>query len=130
MPNTPRLVICSHSSLGGMLELPESRVGEERPFVSGGERSLYELAVAAAVLGLDVELRGTINYPVLRALTEAAGATPRLGLPSRRPDANDIVVVPEAQERDLLTALALSDARLVMYLLAPPGLWGWSFDPS
>jgi hypothetical protein len=113
-----------------MLELPESHVGEERPFVTGGERSLYELAVAGAALGLDVELRGTINYPVLRTLTEAAGATPRLGLGSRRPDANDIIVVPEAQDRDLLTTVALSDARLVMHLLAPPGLWGWSFDPS
>ena len=61
MPTTPRLVICSGPSWGGMLELPESHVGEERPFVTGGERSLYELAVAGAALGLDVELRGTIN---------------------------------------------------------------------
>jgi len=91
-----RIVICSGPGTGGFLELPPSLVGEDRPFVSGGERSLYELAVGAACLGLDVELRGSINYPVLRRLTDAAGATPRLRLEPRRPDPSDIVVIPEA----------------------------------
>jgi hypothetical protein len=122
-----RLVVCSVGGARGHLELPESRVGEERPFISGGERSLYELAVAGAALGLDVELRGSLNRSILAELTTAAGVAPRVGLEPRRPEANDIVVVPEAIEIEVLTAVHLSRARGVMYLLAPLGLCGWSF---
>ena len=40
MPTTPRLVICSGPIWGGLLELPESHVGEEeRPFVNDGVSS-------------------------------------------------------------------------------------------
>jgi hypothetical protein len=122
-----RLVVCSVGGARGHLELPESRVGEERPFISGGERSLYELAVAGAALGLDVELRGSLNSSILAELTTAAGVAPRVGLEPRRPEANDVVVVPEAIELEVLTAVHLSRARGVMYLLAPLGLCGWSF---
>ena len=122
-----RLVVCSVGGARGHLELPESRVGEERPFISGGERSLYELAVAGAALGLDVELRGSLNSSILAELTTAAGVAPRVGLEPRRPEANDIVVFPEAIEIEVLTAVHLSRARGVMYVLAPLGLCGWSF---
>lgn len=125
-----RVVICSAAYSGGPFELPASEIREEHWFPSGGERSLYELAVAASSLDLEVELRGVINARILRTLTTAAGAAPRVDLPPRRPDPGDIVVLPEAPDLDALTALAFSQARLVMYLLAPPGLWGWSFEPG
>ena len=125
-----RLVVCSLAGSAGFLELPESRADGDRGFVSGGERSLYELAVAGAALGLEVELRGLINKPILDAIAEAAGARPRVDLDSRRPDSRDVIVVPEAIELRTLATLYLSNARGVMHLLAPPGLWGWSFLPG
>jgi hypothetical protein len=120
-------VICTLGGRRGPLELPESVVDDERPFISGGERTLYELATAAAVLGVDVELRGQIDRAVLTEITGAAGASPRTGLPARRPDAADVVVLPEAIDLGLLAAVYLSEARGVIDLLAPPGLSGWDF---
>jgi hypothetical protein len=130
MSGATRLVVCGDALATGHLELPESRVDADRQYISGGERSLYELAVAGAVLGLDVELRGAINGPILEELTSAAGAGPKVGLEPRRPDRHDLVVIPEASNLDLLTLAVLSEARWVMYLLAPPGLSGWSFQPG
>ena len=130
MARAPRLVVCSICGPAPPLELPESLVAPGREYVTGGERSLYELAVAAASLGLDVELRGAINGPVLHELVAAAGATPTVGLPSRRPDPRDLMVVCEAPDTDLLATAVLSSARWVMHMLAPPGLWGWSFLPG
>jgi hypothetical protein len=125
-----RLVVCSVGGSAGFLELPESRANGDRTFVSGGERSLYELAVAGAALGFEVELRGMINKPILDAIAGAAGASPRVDLDSRRPDPEDVIVVPEAIDLQTLATLYLSTARCVMHLLAPPGLWGWSFLPG
>jgi len=122
-----RVVICSVQGSAGQFELPESRWAPERGQISGGERSLYELAVAATCLGWDVELRGAINQPILETICAAAGASPTVGLPPRRPEVADIVIVPEVAHHDLLAALRLSGAACVMDLLAPPGLWGWSF---
>jgi hypothetical protein len=122
-----RVVVCSVQGAAGQFELPESRWAPERSQVSGGERSLYELAVAASCVGWDVELRGAINQPILETVCAAAGASPTVGLPPRRPENADIVIVPEVANHDLLAALRLSGAACVMDLLAPPGLWGWSF---
>lgn len=119
-----RLVICCLAHPAGLFELPASVIAEERPFITGGERSLYEVAVAAASLGIHVELRGAINEPILRQLTTAAGSAPTVDLPPRRPDPSDIIVVPEAPDLDTVASLALCHARLVMHVLAPPGLWG------
>jgi hypothetical protein len=110
-----------------VLELPESRVDRDRPLISGGERTLYEVAVAGAVLGLDVELRGHLNGPILDELTESAGAAPRVRLGSRPPARDELIVVPEGSDIELLTAVHLSGARRVMHLLGPPGLYGLSF---
>jgi len=122
-----RLVICSVAGAAGYLELPESRVGDTRAFISGGERSLYELAVAAASLGMDVELRGAINESILRTLTAAAGAGPTVGLDPRPPDPKDVIVVPETVDRDTVATMQNSSAKWVLFLLGPPGLFGWSF---
>ena len=86
--------------------------------------------MAGAVLGLEVELRGDINRPILEAVTSAAGTGPKVGFEPRRPDGADLVVIPETADKNLLATLALSSARRVMFLLAPPGLCGWSFEPG
>ena len=125
-----RLVVCSVGGSADFLGLPESRANGDRTFVSGGERSLYELAVAGAALGLEVELRGWINKPILNAIADAAGASPRVDLDSRRPDPEDVIVIPDVIDLQTLATLHLSSARSVMHLLAPPGLWGWSFLPG
>lgn len=130
MAGTPRLVICSICGPAGPLELPESVVAPQRDFITGGERSLYELAVGAASLGIDVELRGAINGPILDELAAAAGARPNVGLAPRRPDSGDLIVIPEAPDIELLATAHLSSARWVLHMLAPPGLWGWSFRPG
>jgi len=122
--------VCSVAGSVDFLELPESRATGDRKFVSGGERSLYELAVAGAALGLEVELRGLINKPILDMIADAAGARPRVDLDSRDPDPTDVIVVPDAVDLRTLATLHMSSARCVMHLLAPPGLWGWSFLPG
>jgi hypothetical protein len=122
-----RLVVCAVGGIAGPLELPDSRFAPERSMVSGGERSLYEVAVGAAALGWDVELRGAINRPIFEELCSAAGSRPSVGFAPRRPSGSDVVVVPEATDPGLFGALHLSGSRTVVYLLAPPGLWGWSF---
>jgi hypothetical protein len=122
-----RLVVCAPGGSRSPFELPESRWNEQRDLISGGERSLYELAVAAASLGWDVELRGAVNQAILERLCSAAGAGPKVGLSPRRPETGEIVVVPEVVDQQLLATVRLSGAAGVMCLLAPPGLWGSSF---
>jgi glycosyltransferase involved in cell wall biosynthesis len=79
-------------------------------------------------MGHSVELRGDISQPDLRELRDEAGASPDVVLGPRRPTADDIVVVPEGWTDPLQYArLALSPARVVLLLLAPPGLFGWPF---
>src|SRR6476469_8487655 len=114
--------------------------GEERDWVlppalpidwgwlGGGRRTMHELAVALACAGHDVEMRGEVDAEVLRELSEAAGAAPRLPDRPRPPEAGDVVFVYEGVEAPLLYArLALSPARVVLMVLAPPGLVGWPF---
>ena len=107
--------------------LAESRFAG-RPFVFGGELNAYELAFAAATAGYDVELRGWLHEPTFTRFAEAAGAAPRVGLEARRPESGDLVVVPEGWDDPVeYLQLALSPARLAMFVLAPPGLFGWPF---
>ena len=97
-------------------------------FVAGGVRTLHELAVAAAVSGREVELRGPVSLPTLDALADAAGARPELPTEERRPTERDIVVMLGGGHEVLRFArLVLSPARFVLALLAPPGLTGWPF---
>jgi hypothetical protein len=130
MPEATRLIVCSVRADGDLLELPGSGVDPDVTQISGGERSLYELAVAGASLGIDVELRGGLNGPILAELVDAAGASPAVGLDPRPAARGDVVVVPEVVGTGLLAALLLSEATPVMELLAPPGLWGTSFVPE
>jgi hypothetical protein len=124
-----KVVVCALGGRRGFLELPESLANDEREAVSGGERSLYELATALAVLGVDVELRGHLNPEILATITDAASATPTVGLVPRRPQPGEVVVLPEGlADPDLFLTPHLSGARTVVLLLGPPGLCGWSFQ--
>jgi len=126
--NGRRIVVVAPRGERGPLELPSSVVRPNEPgLISGGERSLYELATAAAVAGHDVELRGAVNGSILGELAAAAGAAPVVGLPARPPAPGEVVVIPEAIDRDLVATVHLSGATGVVYLLAPPGLHGWDF---
>jgi D-inositol-3-phosphate glycosyltransferase len=100
-------------------------------WIGGGVRSLHELAVAIASCGRQVELRGAVHLDTLKELADAAGAHPDLPSSSRPLDDGDVVIVPEGIEDPAVHArLALSPARTVLLVLAPPGLFGWSFAPG
>jgi hypothetical protein len=121
------------SALGGRAtpgHLPLSTFGD-RAILTGGERSLYELAFALTACGHDVELRGSLGHSVFDSLRAATGVAPAADLPSRPPTARDVVIVPEGVQdlADWATVFG-SDARVVVMLLAPPGLFGWPFTDS
>jgi hypothetical protein len=110
--------------------LAESRFSD-KVFVSGGELNEMQLAFAAATAGHEVELRGWLHEPTFRRFAEAAGATPAVELDARRPADDDLVVVPEGWKDPLeYLQIALSPARLVLFVLAAPGLFGWDFTDS
>ncbi|HEY0632901.1 MAG TPA: glycosyltransferase [Thermoleophilaceae bacterium] len=97
-------------------------------WLGGGRRTMHELAVALACGGHAVEMRGEVDADVLGELSTAAGATPELPGRSRELTADDVVFVYEGVEDPLVYAhLALSPARVVLMVLAPPGLCGWPF---
>jgi hypothetical protein len=107
--------------------LAESRF-VERPFLPGGEHNMYEFAFAAAASGFDVELRGWLERAAFDRLAEGAGVMPRVGLQARLPAPDDFIIVPEGWQDPLEYArLLLSPARLAVFVLAPPGLFGWPF---
>lgn len=107
--------------------LAESRF-VERPFLPGGEHNMYELAFAAVEAGYRVELRGWLDEPAFAAFRDALGFAPEVDLPSRPAKASDLVIVPEGWRDPLdYLRLLLSPARVVMFVLAPPGLFGWPF---
>ena len=111
-------------------KLAESRF-VARPFLPGGEHNAYEFAFAAAVGGHDVELRGWLDRPTFDALAHEAGAAPQVELGARAPDARDLVIVPEGWRDPLEYArLLLSPARLALFVLAAPGLFGWPFSAA
>jgi hypothetical protein len=97
----------------------------ERPWIAGGERTLYEIAAAAASAGVEAELRGAIAARQLEELCEAAGARPHVDLPPREPSEDDLIVLPDGHVDPLPYArVSLSPARGVIAVLAPPGLFG------
>ncbi len=104
---------------------------EGETWVSGGVRSLLEIAAGVAAIGLDVELRGGFVESEVAAIERAAGV--RLGRPRarRRPLAGELVIVPEGHDDPLIFGrLTLSGARAVMVVLAALGLFGWPFDET
>jgi glycosyltransferase involved in cell wall biosynthesis len=122
-----RYVICT---LGGDIdpwELPASSFSD-RPWIHGGERGLYELAAAIAAIDGNVELRGDLSRPDLDEICAAADVRLQTDLPPRRPEPDDVVIVPEGWPEPMAYArIALSPARAILLLLAPPGLFGWPF---
>jgi hypothetical protein len=107
--------------------LAESRF-VERSFLPGGEHNLYELAFAATQAGFRVELRGWLDRAAFDAFRTALGVSPNVELPARPATSGDIVVVPEGWRDPVEYArLLLSPARVAMFILAPPGLFGWPF---
>lgn len=107
-------------------QLAESRF-VPRTFLPGGEHNMYEIAFAAAALGHEVELRGWLFRPAFDLLRAGSGAAPRTGLPARIRTSEDLVIVPEGWENAPDYGQLLSGARLAIFLLAPPGLFGWPF---
>ena len=95
-----------------------------RRAISGGERSRYEVAFAAATAGIAAELRGDLDRIIFHQLRNAAGIQPQTELSARRADEDDAVVVPE-ETPDLALEACVSEWRWVLDLLAPPGLF-WS----
>ena len=111
-------------------QLAESRFVDRR-FLPGGEHNMYELAFAAAAAGWPVELRGWLHRETYEAFRAAAGTAPSVDLEPRPPIADDLVVVPEGWRDPLDYArLLLSPARLAIFILAAPGLFGWSFQSA
>lgn len=94
----------------------------------GGERSLYELALAAAVKGWDVELRGLVGTTALTEMADVVGALPALPASRRSPDAADVVIVPEGYpSREVYAEIASSPSIPILFILGPLGLCGWDF---
>jgi hypothetical protein len=109
--------------------LPAAVVAGDAQWMSGGAQSLHELAVAAAVAGYDVELRGEHSPALLDRLESATGARPLTPAEERRPSAQDIVIVAEGGWDPLRFArYLLSPARVVVAMFAPLGLFGWPFS--
>jgi glycosyltransferase involved in cell wall biosynthesis len=95
----------------------------------GGRRDLHELAVAIAASGRRTEMRGDVDVEELQVLGQAAGAMPDLPTEPRSLDRDDIVVMEEGGTGESVpfARAALSAARAIIMLLAPPGLFGWPF---
>jgi hypothetical protein len=98
-------------------------------WLGGGRRTMHELAVAIACTGRRVEMRGEVAPPVLDELRGATGVGPELPAEPTALSAADTVIVYEGCEDPIIYGrLALSPVRVVMMILAPPGLFGWPFS--
>src|SRR4051794_6107692 len=130
MPEPGRVVIYIPVGDPGW-ELPAAQT-IDWGWLGGGRQTMHELAVAIASTGAAVEMRGEVNQTVLGELVDAVGASPALPAAPRAPGSSDTVIVFEGVDDPLVSArLALSPARVVLLLLAPPGLCGWPFtDPG
>jgi hypothetical protein len=105
------------------------QVIDDATWIHGGVRSLIELAAGLAAIDIDVELRGSFADAEVRTIERAAGV--HLGRPGarRRPQPDELVIIPEAHDDPLIFArVALSGARAVMIMLGPVGMFGWPFD--
>ena len=124
------IVVCALGAVVDPWDLPASTL-LERDWIYGGERTMYELAAAAALHGHRVELRGDISRRDYEEIAAATGASISTSLSPRRPTAKEVVLLPEGIDEPLLyTGVALSAARVVMVLLGPPGLFGPVLDPG
>lgn len=121
------IVICTLGGDRNLWHLPRSHF-TDRISIGGGERLLYELAVAVAATGREVELRGDLSEPVLAEMCRSAGVSPKTEMGPRLPESGDLVIVPEGwRDPAAYARIALSPARSVLLILAAPGLFGWPF---
>lgn len=110
-------------------ELPGSRFRTRADgIVKGGRRTLYELAVAIAATGREVELRGVIAEEAFEGICAAAGARPLLDPSPRLPRTDDTIILPEGWPHPGWAPYVFSGARCIVMLLAPPGFAGWPYD--
>lgn len=127
MPGVSQTIVVTIGVDAPTGQLPEARL-VDRGFAYGGEATCTALAFAAAALGEDVELRGLIDSATFSRYLDAVGRAPRTDLRARLPRESDFVIVPEGLEDPMAyMRLALSPARIGLYLLAAPGLFGWPF---
>jgi hypothetical protein len=125
-----RVVVCA---LGGFVRPPYLPASSflDRPWIHGGERTLYEIAAAVALVGHRVELRGDLSRPALEAIVTATGARIETDLPPRQRNLDDVVIVPEGISDPLFySGIGIPGARTVMVLLGPPGLFGPALSPG
>jgi hypothetical protein len=123
-----RVVVLFPASFDGWT-LPPFEPTDDRAWISGGERTLLELAAAAAVAGRTVELRGSVAHAEVSEIEQAAGVVFERPYARRRADAGDTIIIPEGVVDPIVFArAALSPARAVVAVLGAPGLFGWAFD--
>jgi hypothetical protein len=120
-----RVVILAPTLQTRTTALPPSAVLEDKVTISGGERSLYELAAAASCAGYETELRGDLCKPLLDQIATAAGATISTPPTPREIESNDVVIFPEVLPTQQLMNLFFSEARLVLFQLSAPGSISW-----
>jgi hypothetical protein len=128
----PRVVI-STVDPPPIWDLPAAVVATRDGWMSGGQQTLHEFAVAAKVAGYDVELRGAYSPELLDRLQAATGERPATPDARRRPVEHEIILVDEGGWDPLRFArYLLSPARVALGVFAPPGLFGWPFsgDPT
>jgi hypothetical protein len=123
-----RVVACALGAFVRPGHLPASTF-LDRPRIYGGERTMYEIAAAAASSGFSVELRGDLSRPVLEAILAATGTHIETDLPPRLAGPDDVVIVPEGIGDPGFYA-AVRSARAVMSVLGPPGLFGPALSPD
>ena len=108
-------------------DLPPAQLDADE-LISGGDRTMLELAVALAASGREVELRGPVPAAVLEELAGAAGARPRTPTAGRALRAEDVAICPNVGADPLRFArCVLSPARFVLFVHAPLGQFGWPF---
>ncbi|TMD58664.1 MAG: glycosyltransferase family 4 protein [Chloroflexi bacterium] len=92
---------------------------------------MHELAFAATAAGHRVELRGLVHGPTFRSFVDATSVAPEVAAEPRDPEPDDVVILPEGiVESHAYASVALSGARPILLMLAPPGLFGWPFTAA
>ena len=123
----PRRSVVIYAGGADGLELPPAQPAAGG-WIHGGARTLHELAFAAAATGRRVELRGPVHADTFDELAAATKLRPSLPQDARRPTHEDVVFITEGDPDPLCAGrVVLSAARVVLLVLAPPGLFGWPY---
>ena len=122
-------MVITHGSPFDGWALPSYTPRDDLVWIHGGDRALIELAAAAALCGVPVELRGAFSEPDVAEMERLTDVRLQRPQEPRMPVPTDTVIIPEGTPDPLLFArVALSPARAVLVLMAAPGLFGWPFD--